>query len=289
MRHHIFAAAAAALVAAPLVALSAPTATAAVPVGVHVDFAGEAAGGKPNGYAVPGAPDVHFYDTVGAADLRVEDFGNQSNGLAIAAYPDDNSNIEIRLTKPTTSLSLAFGNDDPGWLDATDQARLTAYRGATQVGQNLVNVNANDLMDQRISIKNHLFNRVVFQYVDAAENPINLIEIVDDVEVGPLCTIVGTTNNDQLDGTSGNDVMCGDDGIDTLNGLGGDDLIIGGAGNDTLHGNLGNDRVNGGAGADRLYGDGGNDTLIGSKHKDRCIGGPGADVANSCEVRIGFP
>ena len=102
-----------------------------------MDFTGETAGNKANGYATAAAPDVHFYDTVGAADLRLADYGAQSNGLAIAAFPDDGSNIEIRLDEPDHLDVPGVRQRRPGVVDATDQARLTAYRGATKVGQSL--------------------------------------------------------------------------------------------------------------------------------------------------------
>jgi len=286
MNKRFFAASAAAIfVAAPLLAAS--TVSAAVPPDLLVNFTGEG-GAKPNGYATAAQPDVHFYDTVGA-NLSVADYGSQSHGAGIGSFPDDASRLEIRLANPSTAITLSFGNDDPSVVDATDQARLTAYRGATKVGQSLKNVNANDVMDQTITFKNKLFNRVVFDYVDAAENPINLIEIIDDVQVNPLCTIVGTENNDHLNGTPGSDVICGDTGVDVIKGLGGDDLIYSGAGNDTARGGQGNDNVNGGPGKDKLYGDAGLDRLHGGEQKDKCVGGSGADVGLLCEVKIGIP
>ena len=80
-------------------------------------------------------------------------------------------------------------------------------------------------MDQRITFKNHLFNRVVFHYVDAAENPINLIEVIDDVQVGPLCTVVGTTEQrPHLTAPPAPTSSAVTTGVDVINGLGGDDL-----------------------------------------------------------------
>lgn len=286
MRKHLIAVAAAATLAAPLLVTS--TAEAAVPPRLHVDFEGEPTGNKPNGYATGAAPDVRFYDTMGA-DLNVLDYGNQSNGQALAVNGDDASALEIRLANPTTSLKLSFGNDDPGFSDPTDQAMLTAYRGATQVGQSLKNLNANDDMDQSIRVSGALFNRVVFQYVDAAENPINLIEIVDDLDIAPLCTVLGTPGNDLLVGTPGPDVICADDGVDTVRALGGDDLIYAGKGRDTVYSGSGRDKANGGGGKDRLFGQQHRDRLHGGKKRDFCHGGPGWDVGISCEVRRAIP
>jgi hypothetical protein len=250
-------------------ALTGAPATAAVPGPIAINFTGEPSGAQANGYSPTGG--VTFSDTIGA-DLEVEDFGGQSHGQGLAVNPDDSSALTIALPNPALSISLAFGNDHPGVVDATDLASLTLFRGATQVGKVLKNVNANDLMDQRIKFsRGRLFNRAVFVYVDAAESPKNLIEIVDDIKVGPICTVVGTAGNDNLNGTSGHDVICASGGKDTIRAGGGHDLIFAGDGRD---------RVFGGRGGDRL---------IGGEGRDYCHGGAGTDSAKSCEVKERIP
>lgn len=293
------------IAAGTLVALPLATAvpSSAVPPKVDINFEGEPTGSKPNGYSTAAQPEIRFYDTNGSS-LTVAAYGsNQSNGIGLGVHPDDSSALEIRLPKPTLSVSLAFGNDDPIVVDSTDLAQLTVFRGATQVGQTVKNVNANDVMDQRIRFKGKLFNRVVFQYVDAAQNPVNLIEIVDDIKFDPLCTKVGTSGRDVINGTSGPDVLCGDKGADTIRGRGGSDLIIAGPGADTVKAGggadevlagKGGDTVKAGAGADLVLGGNGRDDLFGNRGKDNlkggtqrdfCNGGPGKDKASSCEVK----
>lgn len=72
---------------------------------------------------------------------------------------------------------------------------------------------------------------------------------------GPACTIVGDEGRNNLDGTSGDDVICGLGGQDRMRGLGGNDTLIGGEGNDRLDGGAGNDALDGGPGRDlALYG-----------------------------------
>lgn len=78
----------------------------------------------------------------------------------------------------------------------------------------------------------------------------------------PYKYIIGTNNNETLQGSAGADAMHGLDGHDFLFGYAGDDILIGGNGNDGLFG---------GAGNDVLGGDDGNDTLN---------GGDGVDTAN---------
>jgi Ca2+-binding RTX toxin-like protein len=287
--------------------VSAGTASAAVATPFRISFSADTTGAKPNGFHSSTAPQVFFYDTVGA-DLYLADFGDQSNGQGLAVHDDDNSALEIRLGAPTNGLSLSFGNDDPSVVNSSDQAELKLYRNTTLVSQVDVNVNANDKLDQTIGIANKgLFNRATFQYVDAAGNPKNLIEIVDDVVLNPLCTIVGTSGNDHLVGTTGNDVICGDSGADSIYGDDGDDLIYAGSGADLVHAGKGKDVVYGGKGKDELYGDKGKDILNGDKGRDdlngnsgkdqlnggtghdSCDGGKGHDTQTSCAVLFNLP
>jgi Ca2+-binding RTX toxin-like protein len=83
----------------------------------------------------------------------------------------------------------------------------------------------------------------------------------NDVSPEPLNVIIGTTGNDRLDGTDG------------------DDIILGLAGDDRLEGRDGNDIIFGGRGNDRLFGGPGDDILVGGPGNDQLDGGPGLDVA----------
>lgn len=297
--------AASALAFGVLVAPGAANAT--TPVDSSITFSGETAGAKPDGYASAEFPGMLFSDTIGAS-VQVGDFGVQSHGLAVATAGNPFGALEMRLTGPTTGFSFAFGNDDPGLMNGTDLAQLTLFRGATQVDQVDVNVNANDVMDQRIGYAGgRLFNRAVFQYVDGAGSPLGVTEVADDVEVAPLCTIAGGPGNNVLTGTAAADVICGDTGNDVINGGRGRDLIypgpgrdrvVGGRGNDTVLagrgndnvlGGRGNDDLRGGPGRDRLSGNSGRDFLRGGSGRDTCIGGPNFDQSRSCAVRRSIP
>jgi Ca2+-binding RTX toxin-like protein len=255
-------------------------AAAATPTATVVNFTDDPAGAKANGFASSAAPQVFFYDTSGA-NLIVADFDNRSHGKALFVGAADESALEIRLPAPTNAISLAFGNDDPGVVNTTDLARLTMFSGTTQVGQVDVHVNANNVMDQTISSSGEaLFNRATFQYVDALGVAKNLVEIVDDVSVNPLCTIAGTPGDDNLIGTVGNDVICGDAGDDTISGDTGDDLIYGGAGSDTISGGAGADTIYGGSGDDQVSAGSSNDVVLGGDGNDIVSGGDGADQLN---------
>ncbi len=84
-----------------------------------------------------------------------------------------------------------------------------------------------------------------------------------------VTVIVGTNDDDELQGTEGPDVILGGLGHDSLFGLAGIDLLAAWNGNDAL---------DGGSEADTLFGDRGNDTLTGGAGADLFSGGPGEDV-----------
>ncbi|WBV42797.1 M10 family metallopeptidase C-terminal domain-containing protein [Pseudoroseomonas cervicalis] len=58
---------------------------------------------------------------------------------------------------------------------------------------------------------------------------------------GGANSLVGTPENDVIQGLGGNDTLSGGDGADILSGGDGDDILTGGRGADTLHGGAGND------------------------------------------------
>ncbi len=90
--------------------------------------------------------------------------------------------------------------------------------------------------------------------------------------------ILGTSNDDNLNGTPGSDCILGLNAQDTINGNGGVDYISGGEGDDILDGGSGDDIVSGGSGQDRLSGGDGNDILLGHGGDDLLYGNVGDDT-----------
>jgi Ca2+-binding RTX toxin-like protein len=88
----------------------------------------------------------------------------------------------------------------------------------------------------------------------------------------------GGEGNDSINGGGGNDIIFGGDGEDTLNGGVGNDSLFGGSGNDTIYGEGGRDIISGGIGDDLIYGNNGNDSLNGNNGKDTLDGGDGIDT-----------
>jgi Ca2+-binding RTX toxin-like protein len=66
-----------------------------------------------------------------------------------------------------------------------------------------------------------------------------------------------------IQGTPGNDTLCGTTGDDVIYGGGGNDVITGGTGDDTIYGDDGNDTVVAGSGSDVVYGGAGDDAING--------------------------
>lgn len=149
-----------------------------------VTFDNDPAGGKPNGFVSVDSNAVSFTDSSGA-NLSVGNYGSQSgntNGLAV--FNDDASRLVMTFTGLYTSLSLSFGNDDPCCSGTGDLAWLRLFNGAVEVGTASTVMNRNDIMDQSVSYVGAAFDRAEFYYGNAAGNPINLIEVVDNVTFG---------------------------------------------------------------------------------------------------------
>jgi Ca2+-binding RTX toxin-like protein len=103
----------------------------------------------------------------------------------------------------------------------------------------------------------------------------------DGPRARPECTIVGTAGDDQpLEGTQHDDVICGRGGDDWVLGEEGNDTLFLGRGDDSAGGGPGDDVIRGGAGKD--YGEGGygNDRIYLGRDKDEVIDYHGMDVVS---------
>ena len=75
-------------------------------------------------------------------------------------------------------------------------------------------------------------------------------------------TYTMSDSNDNVAGTTYNDILIGNGGNDTLSGGNGTDVLYGNDGNDTLNGQKDSDTLIGGIGNDSLNGDSGDDTYV---------------------------
>jgi hypothetical protein len=152
---------------------------------------------------------------------------------------------------------------------------------------------ANQLQSLLARISSATLGATESRFFDA-DNADNLIQIkaVDAAQSGGLRAwggsdrVLGTEENDIVNGNAGNDTIVGARGDDLLQGGEGNDWIAGGEGEDLLLGNdgddylfggAGNDVIRGGKGVDELIGNAGNDILIGEGDGDFLMGSTGAD------------
>jgi hypothetical protein len=145
-----------------------------------ITFESDTTGSKANGWSSVDSSLVSFSDSVGSG-LYLDDFGTQGDGQSLEVGGDyDDSWLIMDFADAVSSLSLDFGNDDPDYSEAGDQAVLTAYLSGAQVGQVFVEMNRDDIMNQTISISGVTFDSATFYY-DVYPS-LGLIEIVDNIE-----------------------------------------------------------------------------------------------------------
>jgi hypothetical protein len=144
----------------------------------------------PNGWSPVGFPGIQFSDTIGS-DLFISDYTPQSDGKGLGAFSDDPSSILMKFLAPVNALAFDFGNDDPCCSSSGDIALLKLFSGATNVGQASVVMNRDDIMNQTISFAGVNFDSALFTYANSSGNPINLIEIIDNVTYTQAVNVPG--------------------------------------------------------------------------------------------------
>jgi hypothetical protein len=235
-------------------------------------------------------PTVHFVDTIGD-DIDTANPPPEADGIGLRIGGDDPSAILILFDVPTTRVSILFGNDDPGFSQDGDAATLIVYRNGTRIATRNTVMNRDDVANQRVAFSGARIDKARFVYTDGAGAPIDLIEVVDNIIISPVCTISGNFRANRLNGTPGSNGICGRGGADVINGRADNDWISGGDGNDTLTGGDGGDLVVGGAGADLIRvsdGVSGNDTVFAGGGNDTCRIDEG-DIAVGCESVTTIP
>lgn len=143
-----------------------------------VNFEADTAGPKANGFVSGG---VTFSDSMGAGLSVLVGQSPECNSTCLAVLSDDTSALIMSFGQLTGSLSLEFGNDQPGFFPAGGLAYLQLYLGNVLVGEASTVVNEDDIMNQTVSYVGAAFDNAVFAYTDAAKNRIDLIEVVDNI------------------------------------------------------------------------------------------------------------
>lgn len=150
---------------------------------VTIDFETDTLVNVPNGFVSDDSGIVSFTGTNGS-NLRIRDFNSQSDGRALGVFPDGPGELQMDFTQNVSGLTLAFGNDDPGFSNPGDRAWLTGWLGGTLVETVNVVMNRDDIMNQTIALT-AVVDQAFFYYGDAAGNAIRLIEIVDNISFTP--------------------------------------------------------------------------------------------------------
>lgn len=153
-----------------------------------IDFNSDPGGLKPNGWVSDDCADAAFSDSNGA-NLQVANFGAQNcggNGLAVFSDFDD-SQLIMNFAKDLQAIEIFYGNDDPGWSNPGDVARLT-ITGGPVINQVM---NRNDVCDQAISHSDpaNCFSQATFKYVVTGFAG-GIIEVVDNIST-TNCGVAG--------------------------------------------------------------------------------------------------
>jgi hypothetical protein len=145
-----------------------------------ISFDSDTPGLKANGFVSRDSPLVRFTDTLGGV-LQVYDFTPQTHGQGLAVFGDDPGALRMDFASSMTSLSMAFGNDDPRFTAPGDRAWLALFENGSFVDLTSVVMNRDDVMNQTIMFSGAPFNGALFWYGEADTTAINLIEAVDDI------------------------------------------------------------------------------------------------------------
>ena len=203
------------------------------------------------------------------------------------ALDDENNSYELR----TSDGEVGSIDGGPVNLWHIDEATGTEYQVKSQYGYDTYHSSATQTNDYALNADNYL-------HVVGRANAVsgNLLIGFEDLRGGGDNDYDDTVINVHLgqqnivsqlpvssgEGTlvSDDDDLFGGDGNDVIYGIGGEDYITGGNGDDELHGNSGNDQIYGNNGADLLQGQSGDDEMYGGSGSDELIGGSGNDILN---------
>lgn len=156
---------------------------------IVVDFENETAFDPVPGFGAPDpdvytnalAPGIHFRDTLGE-DLFIANGVsaiNPSNALAVLF--DDASELLIELDFTATAISMNILNFDPLLMAVGDEAVLTVFLGAVQVGQETEALNDPQTLLDPIMFSGVNFDSATLVY--SLQSGAGLTEIVDNVSV----------------------------------------------------------------------------------------------------------
>jgi VCBS repeat-containing protein len=213
-------------------------------------------------------------------------YGTEHDDTITALNGDDeiytmNGNDTLEGGKGDDTLSGGLGNDryifsygdgrdivsDTGGIDSIYLKDIIKDQVKVSANGNHIVLTVND------ETTDELQNEIVLQDWYTQKNSIEEV-IFSDGQTWDIKEIVAnlvTDGDDKIIGTSENDTLEGKGGDDVIYGLEGNDTLQGGSGSDVLKGDSGDDRLVGGLENDLLYGGSGNDSYVFNK-------GDGSDI-----------
>ncbi|MBJ8499260.1 calcium-binding protein, partial [Acinetobacter oleivorans] len=158
-------------------------------------------------------------------------------------------------------------------LQATDPAELFDYSGIQEKLEQIFITNPEKGLTDLSDLVNH-HPDVLNNWLPEGKTLLIqfLNEVIDQGLWGDLASKVDLKTLEQVG------FIIGTQQDDTLNGTAQDDILVSASGNDILNGAAGADTLVGGSGNDKLYGDGGADLLIGGTGNDYLEGGYQGDT-----------
>lgn len=194
---------------------------------------------------------------------RDEDAVTSTTGyVQVISTGDGNDTIEVG----TGGAGAVFAGDGDDLIilnDMSANSGITVYGGSGQDTVSFENIT--------IDVFFSMLNPGLYQNIGADDPNLNMPGVIGYVQESRVENIIGSDNNDGLQGDNGenvivsgdgNDSVRGAKGNDTLSGGNDDDTLLGENGKDRLEGNQGNDTLEGGRGNDFLRGGGGNDVFV---------------------------
>jgi Ca2+-binding RTX toxin-like protein len=168
----------------------------------------------------------------------------------------------------------AFANRidlDPDASGADDVASRTGAATFTDNGRE------QDAFAEYLATK---YSETPYQEADTPQSGDTRIQnvTVRDDTVLDSADVIGTDDDDDLNGTAGNETIDGLRGDDVIHAMGGSDIVIGGRGDDVIFAGSGNDNIDGGDDDDFIFGEAGDDIILAGKGDDKAKGGDGNDV-----------
>ena len=245
-----------------------------------------------NGFSIPGLNlDDNLGNAVSVGDIDGDGIDDLSIGANTAGQTlNDGSGFEYSDRRGETYILYGKNNGfsaeiDLDSLNFTEGAeiagisRADTFGSALSSGGDINNDGINDLVisapDVDLSGSYTREGEIYVVFASKVDEELNSILGTPQDDV-----IDGTNDNDEIRGLEGNDTLDGKGGSDFLRGNNGNDSLIGGFGNDILNGNNDNDTLNGSQGDDTLNGNNGNDLLTDSVGNNLFNGGSGIDTLN---------